>query len=95
MENNFYVGIVHHNKMFSKDSYNEKLVLYSNDNHNYLDLINDIEYTTDKKNKDYVLEETLEKVNISDFREDYNYLLSRHYNKPKSKKKHWHIQKDK
>ena len=55
MENNFYVGIVHHNKKVTKEAYNEKLVLYSTNNYDYLDLINDIEYTTDdgKENKIY------------------------------------------
>lgn len=90
MENNFYAGIVHHNKKVTKEAYNEKLVLYSTNNYNYLDLINDIEYTTDVSNKDYVKAETLEPVNINDFREDYGYLLSRHYDKPKAKKKHWY-----
>ena len=50
-----------------------------------------IEYTTDVSNKDYAKAETLEPVNINDFREDYGYLLSRHYDKPKAKKKHWYI----
>lgn len=90
MENNFYVGIVHHNKKVTKEAYNEKLVLYSTNNYDYLDLINDIEYTTDVSNKDYVKAETLEPVNINDFREDYGYLLSRHYDKLKAKKKHWY-----
>ena len=66
------------------------LSVSTGNNYNYLDLINDIEYTTDVSNKDYVKAETLEPVNINDFREDYGYLLSRHYDKPKAKKKHWY-----
>ena len=54
------------------------------------DLINDINYTTDNNKKAYVLEETLVEIDIRDFREDYNYLLSRHNDKKKTKKKHWY-----
>ena len=61
-----------------------------NDKYNYLDLINDINYTTDNNKKAYVLEETLVEIDIRDFREDYNYLLSRHNDKKKTKKKHWY-----
>ena len=52
--------------------------------------INDINYTTDNNKKAYVLEETLVEIDIRDFREDYNYLLSRHNDKKKTKKKHWY-----
>ena len=47
MVNNYYIGDIHHNKTIKKDAYTEKLVLYSDDKYNYLDLINDINYTTD------------------------------------------------
>ena len=80
MVNNYYIGDIHHNKTIKKDAYTEKLVLYSEDKYNYLDLINDINYTTDNNKKAY----------IRDFREDYNYLLSRHNDKKKTKKKHWY-----
>ena len=87
---NYYIGDIHHNKYIKKDAYTEKLVLYSDDKYNYLDLINDINYTTDNNKKAYVLEETLVEIDIRDFREDYNYLLSRHNDKKKTKKKHWY-----
>lgn len=47
MVNNYYIGDIHHNKTIKKDAYTEKLVLYSDDKYNYLDLINDINYTTE------------------------------------------------
>ena len=81
MVNNYYIGDIHHNKTIKKDS---------DDKYNYLDLINDINYTTDNNKKAYVLEETLVEIDIRDFREDYNYLLSRHNDKKKTKKKHWY-----
>lgn len=68
MVNNYYIGDIHHNKTIKKDSYTEKLVLYSDDKYNYLDLINDINYTTDNNKKAYVLEETLVEIDIRDFR---------------------------
>ena len=45
MVNNYYIGDIHHNKTIKKDAYTEKLVLYSDDKYNYLDLINDINYS--------------------------------------------------
>ena len=39
MVNNYYIGDIHHNKTIKKDAYTEKLVLYSDDKYNYLDLI--------------------------------------------------------
>ena len=86
MVNNYYIGDIHHNKTIKKDAYTEKLVLYSEDKYNYLDLINDINYTTDNNKKAYVLEETLVEIDIRDFREDYNYLLSRHNDKKRPKR---------
>ena len=53
MENNFYVGDIFHKRRISRESYTEKMVLYNSNNDNYLDLINDKMYTTDKKEKDY------------------------------------------
>ena len=96
MVNNYYIGDIHHNKTIKKDAYTEKLVLYSDDKYFqqiyfiFIFLINDINYTTDNNKKAYVLEETLVEIDIRDFREDYNYLLSRHNDKKKTKKKHWY-----
>lgn len=88
MENNFYVGDVYHSK--KKDKI-EKTVLYSSDRVVYIDLLNEKEYTTDKSEKDYVIEESLILTDINNFREDYNYLLYRYnYGNIKSKKKHWY-----
>ena len=55
MENNFYIGIVHHKKRVFKSQYEEKIVLYSINDINYIDLINNIVYTTDSDSKDYVV----------------------------------------
>ena len=46
------------------------MVLYNSNNDNYLDLINDKMYTTDKKEKDYVIEDSLEVIDINDLTED-------------------------
>lgn len=78
MKNNFYIGIVCHKKKLIKSEYNEKLVLYSNDNFNYIDLINGVVYTIDNSNKDYVIEHTLIPTDISEHRIDYIYLLSKY-----------------
>ena len=90
MVNNFYVGDIFHTKTITKDSYIEKIVLYKLDNDNYLDLINDINYTTDNSKKSYVIKDSLVLVDINDFKEDYNYLLSRCNDIKKRKKKHWY-----
>ena len=87
MENNFYVGVVFHGKRPFKVEYTEKLVLYSDDNFNYLDLINDIYYTIDESNRDYVIKESLVPTDISEYREDYLYMLSRHNENRLSRKK--------
>lgn len=78
MENNFYVGVVHYGKRLLKGEYTEKLVLYSEDNINYLDLKNDRYYTTDTSSKDYVMRESLISTDISQYRDDYLYLLSKY-----------------
>lgn len=78
MENNFFVGVVFHGRKSFKVEYTEKLVLYSDDNFNYLDLINDVYYTTDENNKGYVIKESLVPTDILEYREDYLYMLSRH-----------------
>jgi len=77
MENNFYVGVVFHGKRAFKNEYSEKLVLYSEDNYNYLDLINNLYYSIDTNNRDYVIEESLVPTDVSEYREDYLYMLSR------------------
>lgn len=78
MENNFYVGIVHHCKKLFKDEYNEKLVLYDIGNNLYLDLINGICYGTDINDKDYVLGDSLIVTDIDDYKINYKYLLSKY-----------------
>lgn len=87
MENNFYVGIIHHKKRIIRPEYNEKVVLYKLSNERYLDLIKDIEYTTNINEKDYVIEETLIITDITQYRENYLYLLSKHNNNNHSKKR--------
>lgn len=87
MENNFYVGDISHKRRISKESYTEKMVLYNSNNDNYLDLINDKMYTTDKKEKDYVISSSLEIIDINDLKDDYHYLLIRHNDSHIKKKK--------
>lgn len=77
MENNFFVGVVHHGKKLFKPEYSEKVVLYSEDNVNFLDLRCCIWYTTNCNDKDYVEKETIISTDISLYREDYLYLLSK------------------
>lgn len=86
MENNYLVGDILHKKKINKEQYKEKQVLYNIDNNKYLDLLNDKIYTTNTKEKTYVIKESLEKIDIRDLKEDYNYLLIRHKEKPKKKK---------
>ena len=78
MENNFYIGIVHHKKRVFKSQYEEKIVLYSINDINYIDLINNIVYTTDSDSKDYVVRDSLIPTDVSEHRIDYMYLLSRY-----------------
>lgn len=91
MENNFYVGTVCHNRKIMKDSYNEKVVLYSNDNINYTDLVNDVNYTTDDTCKDYVIKESIALTDISEYRTDYLYLLLKHNNSKSVKRKRFNF----
>ena len=44
-------------------------------------------YTTDYNSKGYVEKESLVKININDFRDDYHYLLIRHNENNSIKKK--------
>jgi len=77
MENNFFVGDVIHSRRFGKQEYIEKCVLYSDDNFNYLDLVNGKWYSTDCSEKDYVLKETINSTDVSLYRENYQYLLNK------------------
>lgn len=78
MENNFYVGNIIRKKKKSSDIYVEKMVLYTQDNIYYIDLINDITYTTNNFDKSYVDSSSLVSINTEDFRIDYMYLLLKH-----------------
>ena len=75
MENNFYVGVVYHSKKLFKNEYKEKLVLYSEDGVNYLDLLTGIWYTIDANNKDYVIRESIISTDVKDYKTDYMYLV--------------------
>lgn len=88
MKDSFYVGIVCHGKKLFKAGYKEKLVLYSQDGINYLDLISDTYYTTDKNNRDYIEKESLIPTDVSEYREDYLYLLSKYSVRNKARKKY-------
>lgn len=87
MENNFYVGIINHKKKLFKQSFSEKVVLYSEDNINYLDLISGIWYTVLEDNKDYVDINSIVLTDISLYKEDYIYLLNKHKENKITKKK--------
>lgn len=78
MENNFYVGNIIHKKKKGNTTYMEKMVLYTIDNLYYIDLINDITYTTNNFDKSYVDSSSLVSIDIEDFRIDYMYLLLKH-----------------
>ncbi len=78
MGNNFYVGNIIHKKKNGNTAYIEKMVLYTSDNIYYIDLINDITYTSNNFDKSYVDSSSLVSINIEDFRIDYMYLLLKH-----------------
>ena len=78
MENNFFVGIVHHKKRMFKPEYSEKVVLYKIADKYYIDLVRDIIYSNNCEEKDYVDESSLISTDISIYKEDYQYLLSKH-----------------
>ena len=86
MENSFYIGDIYYSKR--KQCHTEKLVLYSSDNVNYLDLISGKWYTTDSKKKDYVIKESIVPTDINEYRENYIYLLSKYNNVMTKKKKY-------
>ena len=87
MANNFYVGVVYHGKRFFKHAYSEKVVLYSENNTDYLDLINNIWYSTNNFDKDYVDFDSLISTDVSLYKEDYLYLLSKYKNRSMTKKR--------
>ena len=78
MVNNFYVGEVYHKRKFMKFNfgYREKLVLYTEDDILYLDLLGDKAYTCDTRNKNYVIRDSLIPTDVSDYKIDYMYLLN-------------------
>lgn len=77
MEGNFYVGVIYYGKRIRKPKHSESVVLYSEDNIYFLDLMRNIYYTTDNQNKDYVDRSSLIQTNIEEYRENYEYLLAR------------------
>lgn len=86
MIGSFFVGIVEHNKTIIRQEYREKLVLYTEDNFNYLDLRNEIIYTTDLLARDHVIKESLIPTEPLEYKEDYLYLLTKYKRKMLSKK---------
>ena len=87
MENNFFVGDICHSKRNKSQTYIEKVVLYSNDNFNYLDPISGKWYTTNDNEKNYVISNSIIPTNINDYRENYIYLLSKYTDKMTKKKR--------
>lgn len=85
MENKFYVGEIFHSKKI-KPAYTEKNVLFTNDDTLYLDLINNRWYSSDNREKDYVIKESLIPTNVNDYEIDYMYLLKRNIKKIKTKR---------
>ena len=75
---NFFVGIVHYGKRTRRKEYEEKLVLYTEDGYNYIDLRDESVYTINISDKDYVISESLIPTDISEYREDYSYLLKKY-----------------
>ena len=90
MENKFYVGLICHTKRIKNEDDYEKVILYQKDSEHYLDLIAEKEYTLDESKKEHVVRDTLQEIDINDFREDYHYLLLRYNNKRVIKKKPWY-----
>ncbi|MBQ8193027.1 MAG: hypothetical protein IJZ46_03040 [Bacilli bacterium] len=94
MENNFYLGVVMHSKKRSCNNYTEKVVLYSDDNIFYIDLVNGNIYSTDVTNKDYVLIDTLVSTDIKEYKTDYLFLLNKFKsNKDIYKRKKFYLKK--
>ena len=79
MEYNFFVGVVCHRKRMSKELVREKVVLYTSDGTVFVDLINMKEYTTDNSLREYVEEDSLINTDISLYKVNYRYLVSRYY----------------
>ena len=81
MENNFFVGVVVLRRRKSNSLTREKLVLYSRNDIDYIDLLNNNRYVSEESantREDYVIKSSLIKVDVSDYRTDYYYLLSRY-----------------
>lgn len=78
MENNFFVGDIFYGKKLGRQKHIEKCVLYSDDNYNYLDLINGRWYTIDVNDRDYVITDSIRTTDINQYRENYLYLLDKH-----------------
>lgn len=87
MENNFYVGIVCHSRRGFKPFYKEKVVLYSENYIEFIELFSEKIYTLDESRKDYVERETLIPTNVSEYRENYPYLLSKYKSRTNIRKK--------
>lgn len=75
MEDKYYACKVFHKRKNLKMAFEEKLVLYSNDNIHYIDLVNNKCYTTDINEKEYVIEDSIMPIDISEYNIDYRYLL--------------------
>lgn len=81
MEGNFYIGEICQKKRRKKTIYKEKMVLYTNNDIDYIDLINNVVYSTDSTFKYYVLKESLIPTNVVDHKVDYMYLLYQYNSK--------------
>ncbi len=88
MGNKFYVGTVVHVKFFGKKISEERMVLYSEDGHFFIDL------TTFKKypifaiafpSEDYVKKDSLILTDPLEYNTDYLYLLDKYKNNKEEK----------
>lgn len=76
MENNIYVGTIFHRRKI-KNCYTEKVILYTDDGYNFLDLDHIRWYNTNITNKDYLIKDSLVPTEIEDFRNDYRYIIGK------------------
>ena len=86
MKNNFFVGNIYHRRKI-KFSYIEQVVLFSENYYYYLDLVSGKWYTTDTKNRNYVIKDSLVPTDINEYKIDYLYLLNKDKQKTKTRRK--------
>ena len=76
MENNIYFGTIFHRRKF-KNNYKEKVILYTENNINYLDLDHIRWYDTDISKKDYVIKNSLYQTKLENNQNEYRYIINK------------------